>query len=199
MSSDLDVTTGEEALDLVDAPEKQYLAFLRGLNVGGHTVKMPALRTMFEELELTDVATILASGNVHFTASGGSSQQHEALIEAHLAERLGYEVLTFIRTPAEVAAVGAFEPFADEASLPGDTLHIGLLKTAPSAAARKAVAAMSNEQDRLRVEGRELYWRIHGGLTSSSLKDRDVLRALGGPTTLRNVNTIRRLAAKYPA
>ena len=33
----------------------QYIALLRGINVGGHRVKMDRLRELFEELGLTDV------------------------------------------------------------------------------------------------------------------------------------------------
>ena len=44
----------------------QYIAFLRGINVGGHRVKMDRLRAIFIELGLQDVSTFIASGNVLF-------------------------------------------------------------------------------------------------------------------------------------
>ncbi len=46
----------------------RYIALLRGINVGGHNVKMDRLRALFEELGFRDVATFIASGNVIFTA-----------------------------------------------------------------------------------------------------------------------------------
>ena len=49
----------------------QYIAFLRGINVGGHRVKMDRLRELFEELSLRDVSTIISSGNVIFSAHSG--------------------------------------------------------------------------------------------------------------------------------
>ena len=45
----------------------QYIAFLRGINVGGHRVKMDRLRAIFAELGLKDVSTFIASGNVLFS------------------------------------------------------------------------------------------------------------------------------------
>ena len=55
------------------APEEdsliKYAAFLRGINVGGHTIiKMGELRKVFESLGFWNVKTVLASGNVLFEA-----------------------------------------------------------------------------------------------------------------------------------
>ena len=46
----------------------RYIAFMRGINVGGHQVKMDDLRKWFEALEFDNVATFIASGNVIFEA-----------------------------------------------------------------------------------------------------------------------------------
>ena len=45
----------------------RLIAFLRAINVGGHTVTMMKLRKEFEALGLQDVETFIASGNVIFT------------------------------------------------------------------------------------------------------------------------------------
>ncbi|MCX6027691.1 MAG: DUF1697 domain-containing protein [Chloroflexi bacterium] len=42
------------------------IAFLRAINVGGHTVKMDRLRQIFESLGFSNVETFIASGNVVF-------------------------------------------------------------------------------------------------------------------------------------
>src|SRR5688500_13984938 len=48
----------------------QYVALLRGINVGGnHLIKMKALRSCFEGQGLTDVATYIQSGNDLFKSS----------------------------------------------------------------------------------------------------------------------------------
>ncbi|MBL8159322.1 DUF1697 domain-containing protein [Candidatus Saccharibacteria bacterium] len=48
---------------------RQYLALLRGINVGGkNKLAMPELKTCFEELGYGEVHTYLATGNVLFTA-----------------------------------------------------------------------------------------------------------------------------------
>ena len=44
----------------------RLIAFLRAINVGGHTVKMDHLRQLFESLGFSGVETFIASGNVVF-------------------------------------------------------------------------------------------------------------------------------------
>lgn len=45
-----------------------HVAFLRGINVGGHRVKMDRLRGLFGEMGSEGVSTFIASGNVHFNS-----------------------------------------------------------------------------------------------------------------------------------
>jgi uncharacterized protein (DUF1697 family) len=174
----------------------RYIAFLRGINVGGHKVKMDELRRLFESLDLEGVATFIASGNVVFE-SGEAAEQLETRIEKHLRKALGYDVPTFLRTDAEVARISEHEPFPDLKD--GGTSYVAFLGRRPPAVARRAVAASSNDVDHLVVHNREIYWHIRGGLMDSTLGTAGLEKALGSvPTTLRNVNTVRRLAAKYP-
>jgi hypothetical protein len=63
-------------------------AFLRAINVGGHTVTMAALRQEFEALDLKDVETFIASGNVIFSAPSGNRAALARKIEGHLQSAL---------------------------------------------------------------------------------------------------------------
>ena len=79
----------------------RYIAFLRAINVGGHTVKMDRLRQIFDSLGFSNVETFLASGNVVFETTAQDTAALETRITAGLRAALGYEVATFLRTPAE--------------------------------------------------------------------------------------------------
>ena len=50
------------------AATTRYVAFLRGINVGGHRVSMADLRDVFTSLKFGNVDTFIASGNVIFDA-----------------------------------------------------------------------------------------------------------------------------------
>jgi uncharacterized protein (DUF1697 family) len=170
----------------------RYVAFLGGINVGGHRVAMARLREEVEALGFADVSTFIASGNVIFEGTGGRATI-ERSIEDHLGARLGFPVPAFVRTVPAVRKVLAVEAFALG---PGDSYHVSFLRRAPTAAARRDTEALSNDQDALLVVGTELHWRIHGGMSDTSLKPAVLARALGMPATSRNTTSVRKLVAQ---
>ena len=174
----------------------RYIAFLRAINVGGHTVKMDRLRGLFEELPLENVSTFIASGNVIFEAAGGDLGTLEKRIDRHLERALGYEVGTFIRTPEELAVVSRHPPFRPAELERGGTLYVSFLGSAPPAGTAERVAALSTPVDDLRLDGRELYWLCSAGISRTEVKGPELGRTLGTPSTMRNINTVRRILAK---
>jgi uncharacterized protein (DUF1697 family) len=176
----------------------KYIAFLRAINVGGHTVKMDQLRGLFEALGFSGVETFIASGNVIFRAPARDTSALEQPIEAHLAASLGYKVATFVRTTAEVAGIAGYLPFpADE--IERNKLYVGFLQAPPGDEALGRLAALCTPLDEFHVQGRELYWLCRTTISRSKVSGAQIERALGMPTTLRNLTTVRKLVAKYSA
>ncbi len=174
----------------------RYIAFLRAINVGGHTVKMAALRSLVESMGFTDVETFIASGNVLFDATARKTGPLEQTIEGALQAELGYEVATFIRTPAEVAAIAARRPFADYDPAAKDGLYVAFVKTALDAPARRALAALRNPIDDFHHEGREVYWLRRRRIGESEFTGAMLERAIRGPATMRNMTTVAKLAGR---
>lgn len=175
----------------------RYVAFLRGMNLGGRRIKNEELRAHFEALGCEEVVTFRASGNVIFASDGEPSAKLTARLEDGLADSLGYDVPVFLRSSKELLAIAAHEPFDPQhVDASKGKLQIALLTKKPSAAAVKKTSAMSTEADRLAVEGRELYWLPDGGLSDSEL-DLKALAAVLGPTTIRTKGTIDQIAAKH--
>jgi uncharacterized protein (DUF1697 family) len=177
-----------------------YIAFLRGINLGNRRLTMEELRTRFEELKFSDVKTFIASGNVIFSSKSADAAQLAQKIERHLEKTLGYPVDTFLRTRAEVAALAAFQPFsaADHAN-PAHTIFGGFLREPLSPAQAKGLLACRTEVDEFRVAGREYYWLCRIKSNESTVWASRTLRALKLPSSsMRNLNTIRKLAALYP-
>jgi uncharacterized protein (DUF1697 family) len=175
----------------------QYVAFLRGMNLGGRRIKNTELQTEFEALGFADAACFRASGNVVFAADGGSEAKLTAQIETGLGEALGYEVPVFLRSAAELSALAAYEPF-DPAAVEAakGKLQVALLPKKPAAKAREAALAEATDEDRLALEGRELYWLPSGGISESDL-DLKAIEVAVGPWTMRTMGTIEQIVAKY--
>lgn len=171
----------------------RHVAFLRAINVGGHTVKMDRLRLLFEDLGLARVETFIASGNVLFDAPARGIATLERRIERAVAESLGFPAATFIRSARELHAIVARDPFS---SAPPAALYVGILGSVPSTAVASAVVALSTATDRFVVDGRALYWGCHSRFSDSPFSGATLERTLGMPVTMRSINTVARLSAR---
>lgn len=179
---------------------RRYVAFLRAINVGGHTVRMDRLRQLFEEIGFGDVATFIASGNVIFDARVADERKIEQKVEEHLARTLGYEVATFVRATTTLDEIAAYDPFPSQPwQERGHSLYVMFLQSQPGAAAVKSVVALNNDVDRLHVHERELYWLSSTTMSQATITGAQIERTLGMPGTIRNVTTVRKLAAKLAA
>jgi uncharacterized protein (DUF1697 family) len=175
----------------------KLVAFLRAINVGGHTVSMDTLRREFEAIGLKDVETFIASGNVVFTAPPGRATALERKIEKRLHDSLGYEVRTFIRTEAEVAAIAGYKPFEEAQIRSAQAVNVAFLGHPLEPAAVKLLMAMRTPIDDFHVNGREMYWLCRKKQSESTFSNARFEKALGGRATFRGVKTIVKLAAKY--
>lgn len=161
-------------------------------------MKMEQLRRAFEELGFSNVETFIASGNVIFDSNSKSTGALERKIEDHLKQTFGYPVATFIRSVPDLAKIAAHKPFDDsELTREGNTLYIGFLANPPDDAAKRKLLSLATELDDLRLHEREVYWLCRTTFRESSLSGAVLEKALGTATTLRNVNTVKRLASKY--
>ena len=175
----------------------RYFALLRGINVGGHRVKMDRLRELVEALGFEHVETFIASGNVIFSSASRDVPAMEERIARHLKEALGYGVPTFIRSQSELESIETFEP--SEPAPTDQSVYVIFLPETADVELRQSLEDLSTETDRFEFAGREVYWLLRGKLSESPLFGMGLAKMTGGAsTTMRNMTTIRKLVAKYP-
>jgi uncharacterized protein (DUF1697 family) len=177
----------------------RHIAFLRALNVGGHVVRMEDLRALFGQLGFASVETFIASGNVIFETRAKADAALERKIEAHLQKALGYEVKTFLRSDAEVAAIAACQPFKPALMKEAVALNVAFL-AAPldPEQERRLHQKFRTDVDEFHAHGRELYWLCRRKQSESDFSNAVLERTLKLRATFRGINTVRKLAAKYP-
>jgi uncharacterized protein (DUF1697 family) len=179
------------------APTIRLVAFLRAINVGGHNVTMEELRAHFKALGFKRVETFIASGNVIFETPSADATALERKIEGHLRKSLGYEVRTFIRTESELVAIARYRPF-DEAQLrSARAFNVAFLAEPVKVAAKKSLMTLKTEIDDFHVHGREAYWLCRKKQSESMFFKVGFERILGARVTVRGMNTVVRLAARY--
>ena len=82
----------------------EYVALLRGINVGGkNLIKMTALKACFEAHGFRDVATYIQSGNVLFQTSKKAKLTLE--LEKALAATFNYQACVIVRSQEEMQRV----------------------------------------------------------------------------------------------
>ena len=89
----------------------RYAAFLRG--VTPMNAKMAEVTRAFESAGFSDVKTVLASGNVVFTADKASVLHLQAEAEAAMQRRLGRSFLTFVRPVSGLQALIESDPYKE--------------------------------------------------------------------------------------
>ena len=175
----------------------KHIAFLRAINVGGHNVKMDYLRQLFESVGFSNVETFIASGNVIFDAKAVNAKALEKKIETCLHEALGYEVAAFIRTDAELAEIASYRPFPQPKLDTAMALNIGFLAEPLDDSAKQKLMSLQTDIDDFHFHGQEIYWLCKKKQSDSKISNVVIEKKLGVKTTLRGMNTVKKIAEKY--
>jgi uncharacterized protein (DUF1697 family) len=175
----------------------RFVAFLRAINVGGHTVKMDQLRHLFESIGVSKVESFLASGNMVFESASRNSPGLEKKIESVLQAALDFHVAAFIRTDVELAEIANFQPFPRSQLENARALNIAFLKAPLDRQLTQKIHALRTDIDEFRVHQREVYWLCRDLQSDSTFSNAVLEKTLSGKSTLRGANTIQKMAAKY--
>ena len=163
----------------------QYVALLRGVNVGGRgMLAMSDLRALCERAGFKDVRTYIQSGNVVFGSRLGEAAV-KAVLERSLAGKMGRPVSVLVRRGEEMAAVLARNPFP---SAPANRVLVLFLDRAPARDTLAGLVIPGREQ--VKLDGREVFVHYPDGMGRSRLK-----LTLAESGTGRNLNTVAKLAA----
>jgi len=175
----------------------RYVAFLRAINVGGNNlVKMDRLRKLFEGEGFTNVETFIASGNIVFDGAGRTDTLERG-IEKMLKTALGFEVTTFVRTGAELAALAAHDAFTPAAIAAAKRFNVAFLGKPLDAKGKKALLALKSRAEDFHVNGREIYWLSQVTQSESEISNAVFEKTLGQRSTVRGIGTVRKMAEKY--
>jgi len=160
-----------------------YVALLRGVNLGKRQLKMEDLRRIATEIGLEHAKTYIASGNLLFR-SGKTEPELKTSLESALADHMGARVGVMIRSAEELAHAASANPFSTE---PANFTVAIFLDGPPPAGAHEAAKNVAGE--RMALGKREIYVHYPRGQGQSRLA---IPAAAEG--TARNMNTVTKLA-----
>lgn len=172
-----------------------WVALLRGVNVGGITIRSADLADLFRSLGFSSVRTVLASGNVVFETDAAASARPnlKAAIEGGLRERFAYDAWIILVTMAELTEAAERFPFdeRDAARQPWVIFCVDQPTRDELALAAKSLDA---EADPVAKGPGVVYWNPVKGTTVSTAFSKVLARsAYRARTTNRNLRTLRRI------
>jgi uncharacterized protein (DUF1697 family) len=166
-----------------------YVALLRGVNVGGVTIKMADLGSLVSGLGYTDVKTVLASGNVLFTTPDAASAAKHTL-ESALRTRFGYEAWVHVLTVDAIRKLVATYPLPRS-----EDRHDYVVFAVKPEVRAELLAVTLDSAIEVAVPGDSvIYWSVPKGSTLDSALGKAQSKAAYKPwLTTRNLNTLEKL------
>lgn len=177
---------------------RRWAVLLRGVNVGGVTVRSAALSACLQGAGYTGVRSVLASGNVSLLAPADhDAGRVRSGVEAALRAGFGYEAWVVVLTPARLAEIAAGYPFerADGEFHPYCVFTSDPARLA-ELAARATAPEVATGEDLLAPAGDVLYWRVAKGSSLHTPFAKLSAAATWKPVvTTRNLRTVEKLVA----
>ena len=173
----------------------RYVALLRGINVGkAKRVPMPGLRAALEAAGYRDVSTLLVSGNVVLTPPADQGPEEVAAdVSRAVREGWGHDVRVIVRTAREIEDVVRASPVPEPED--GSRFLVAFLSGAPAGGLPEPADPAEPGGDRWWPGDREIYLWCPGGITDSPVFAHLSSLRLGVDVTVRNWNTLVKLAA----
>lgn len=177
----------------------KHIALLRGVNAGGlRRVEMGELRGVFARLGLGAAQTVLNSGNVVFSADGGGGAAAADVlrgnIEAAVKKTFNLQIPVLVLAGRQLSAIAAAIPaeWKNDAAQRTDVAFLF-----PEINSKKILGELpfNGEYIRARYARGALFWNLQKKHYNKSRLGKIIGEPAYQFMTLRNVNTVRRLAA----
>jgi uncharacterized protein (DUF1697 family) len=173
----------------------KWAAMLRGINLGKRQLKSAELKAVVEDMDFTEVKTILASGNVVFEAGDAAPAALERDLHLALEKATGLKSEVFVRNRADLDALVKANPFPQEARERPSFLLVSFHREPVDKAAIERLAASYEGPERMVAIGRELFTDFPDGQGRSNLAPAMQKAKLAQGNTGRNWNTVLKLQA----
>ncbi|EHI11901.1 hypothetical protein KEK_13418 [Mycolicibacterium thermoresistibile ATCC 19527] len=171
----------------------RYVAFLRGVNVGGVNLKMASgddsVAAVFTAAGFSAVRTVLATGNV-ILDSAARPDTVRATAERALRDRFGYDAWVLVYPFDDVAAISAAFPF--ERVIPDHHSYVTFVSDPQVLDELAALDPGPGEQ--IAPGDRVVYWQVRRTQTLTSAMGKTMgKKRYKSSTTTRNLRTLERI------
>lgn len=172
----------------------KYIAFLRGINVGGkNKIAMPALKTAFEAIGFSNVITYINSGNIMFTTGIRDIGELVSQSEAAIADKFGLAIPVTIVSADELSELVKHAPAWWNQDR--ESIHYAIFVIAPAGPAEifAAVGEIKPEYEQVDHYGNVIFWSAPRETFSKTRWSKIAASSVNNKVTIRNANTVSKL------
>lgn len=172
----------------------KYLAFLRGINVGGNKrVEMSKLKKVFENLGFQNVSTYINSGNVFFESEQVNQSSLYSKIEEEIAKTFGFSVPVITKTAKYIQDLAKAVPASWNNDTDQKTDVLFLWDKFDSKETLKLIKTNPDVDELIYLPG-VIVWHIDKKYYNKSGMHKFIGTEVYKNMTARNINTVRKLS-----
>lgn len=173
-----------------------YVAFLRGINVGGRNLlKMQDVRQEFNDLGFDNVSSYKASGNILFEANTKPDDAVKS-IKTMLHNLSGRALEVFLRAALQIDEILELDPFKGREVDPSK-LYITFIPNELSEGPMLPLWSRNKDVEIFLVKDSEVYSQTYLHRGSYGAPNKFIEKEFNVPATTRNWNTIRGIHEKF--
>ena len=170
---------------------KTYISILRGINVSGkNSIKMDALKSLYETIGLKDVKTYIQSGNVVFRSEEQNTNNLESTIREQINSKFGYDVKVLVLSPEELEEIIDSVPFTDRNI---SKLHVTFLSSIPTTPPVDKIMDKKSDTELVYIVNKAVYLYCPDGYGKTKLSNSFLEKQLKVTATTRNWKTANKL------
>lgn len=171
-----------------------YIAFLRGINVGGHKkIKMTDLRKMFQKTHFEDVQTYIQSGNIVFTSVDSDVQFLQEKIRKAMVKTFDFDVPVLVKTRIDLIKILNKSPYTESEDIEANKVYYVLLKNEPEQANFENINQKDYPNELFSITKNCVYLNCTNGAGKAKLNNNIIEQKLKVSATTRNHRTIMKL------
>ena len=172
----------------------QYIAFLRGINVGGkRLIKMQDLIKLFASLNYDSIRTYLQSGNVVFKSKETDLLALLSTLENAIFEYFKFEVKVILRRTSDLKVLLESNPYLLENDMDTSNFYVTFLETIPDSFLVKNLNLDFRIPDTFKIIGKEVFIHITKGYGNTKINNSFFENKLHLSATTRNWKTVNEL------
>ncbi|PCE65946.1 DUF1697 domain-containing protein [Sediminicola luteus] len=170
---------------------QKFIAFLRGINVGGHRIiKMAELRQVLAQAGYAEVRTYIQSGNLVFASKELDAGKHAQNLTQLIFDHFGFEVPVMVLLPKDVERILASNPYLGTELMVSAPVYFSILSNIPTPEKLLALEAISYPDEHFNIVGNCIYAIYPKGTGKAKLNHAFFEKKLGVSMTTRNLRTM---------